>query len=92
MKRVMTGALVAGLATAGTGVLVMRDELNRYIRMKRSATRPEFVGVSITPQGNEAALGRSEERRRRDREVVGVRPGQPSRPEMPNLRPGDQGG
>lgn len=53
---------------------------------------PLGVGESLTPQGNEAALGSSEEQRRKDREEAGVDPGKPVDPSMPNLRPGDQAG
>lgn len=57
-----------------------------------TARSPHGVGESITPQGNEAALGRTEEQRRKDREEAGVNSGQPILSSMPNLRPGDQAG
>lgn len=50
------------------------------------------VGESVTPQGNQAALGETEEERREGREAAGVDSGQPVDESMPNLRPGDQAG
>ncbi len=57
-----------------------------------SGRTPLGVGETHTPQGNEAALGQSEEQRRKDREEAGVDAGKPMDPSMPNLRPGDQAG
>lgn len=72
MKRV----LIAGLAVLGGGaVFVLRDELNRYVRIKRMATNPALVGASVTPQGNKLALHRSPEQRLWDRGPTGIRPG-----------------
>ena len=70
----------------------MRDDQKKVSSTDTNPESPMGVGESITPQGNEAALDKSEEERRKDREEAGVNSGQPIDPSMPNLRPGDQGG
>lgn len=60
-----------------------------------SAASPRGVGVSTGSQGNEAALGKSKEGHREDRQETthsGVGRSEPIDPESPNLQPGDQGG
>lgn len=60
-----------------------------------SAASPHGVGVSTGSQGNEQALGESNEARRKDRmesTYSGVGRSEPVDPESPNLQPGDQGG
>lgn len=84
-KTLMVVMLGAGAAMA----YAMRKEVRRYVAIKRSSGNPSVVGQSITPQGNERALGASAEQRRRDRETTSnlLTPEQ-----MPNLQPGDQAG
>lgn len=88
MRKVMSGEGGA----PGPGRVVSDEERSGVPSTDTSGASPLGVGVSITAQGNKRALGRSEERRRREREEAGVRSGQPIDPAMPNLRPGDQGG
>lgn len=57
-----------------------------------SARSPRGVGISYTQQGNARAVGRSERRRRRDREAVGIAPPRPIDPDSPRLITGDQAG
>ena len=89
---VMKRVLIVGLVTLGGAVFAMRDELLRYIRIKRMGNNPALVGISTTAQGNEAALRKSPFQRRLDRVHAGVRPGHPMNEQMPDLRPGDQAG
>ncbi|MPZ65376.1 MAG: hypothetical protein GEU83_07600 [Pseudonocardiaceae bacterium] len=76
----------------GPGREISETEKEGVPSTDTSGTSPLGVGESHTPQGNERALGDSEEERRKDREEAGVDPGTPSDPSMPNLRPGDQAG
>lgn len=70
-----------------------RDEEKMVSSTDTDPVTPQGAGESVTPQGNEAALGRTEEQRRQDREDTGIAPGKPIDPAtMPNLRPGDQAG
>jgi hypothetical protein len=64
MKKALFVAVLAAGAAMG---YAMRKELHRYVTIKRSATNPQVVGQSITPQGNMRALGSSAEERDRDR-------------------------
>ena len=73
MKRV----LIVGLVTLGGALFAVRDELLRYIRLRRIGTNPALVGVSTTAQGNEAALRKSPIQRLQDLRGSGVRPGHP---------------
>ena len=57
-----------------------------------SARTPLGVGISYTAKGNEQALGRSHNRRRKDRNEAGISPPEPIHPDSPALIPGDQGG
>lgn len=60
-----------------------------------NAKSPMGVGVSRGSQGNEQALGMSEEERRKARLETshsGVGRSEPRDPDSPNLQPGDQGG
>lgn len=60
-----------------------------------TAASPHGVGVSTGSQGNEAALGSTNEARRKERQEAthtGVGRSEPIDPESPNLQPGDQGG
>lgn len=83
------GMIALGVTVLGVAgvTVVMRDELQRYVRMHLMDRKPELAGQSVTPQGNTAALGMSEEDRRRGREHPGVNSGQPIDARMPNLRP-----
>ncbi|MGH3344285.1 MAG: hypothetical protein ACRDPK_15730 [Carbonactinosporaceae bacterium] len=88
MHKVMSGPW----GPPGPERVVCDVELSGVPATDTTAASPLGVGVSTSAQGNERALGRSEEKRRKDREEAGVSPGQPIDPRMPNLRPGDQGG
>jgi hypothetical protein len=60
-----------------------------------SAASPMGVGESVNSQGNEQALGDSEDSRRKERSETthgGVGRSEPIDPDSPNLQPGDQGG
>jgi hypothetical protein len=70
MKRV----LIVGLVAVGGGLFAVRGELLRYIRIRRIGQNPALVGVSTTPQGNEAALRKSPIQRQLDRVNAGIRP------------------
>lgn len=83
---ILAAALGAGAALAG---YAMRKEILRYVTIKRVGSNPDVVGRSITPQGNQRALGSTDEERREDRRSATSRPvGQA----MPDLQPGDQAG
>ncbi|MBO0828579.1 MAG: hypothetical protein J2P24_12430 [Streptosporangiales bacterium] len=84
-KALMVAVLGAGAAMA----FAMRQELRRYVMIKRVGSNPKLVGRSVTQPGNERALGSSDEQRRRDREPAAdlAMPDQ-----APNLQPGDQAG
>ena len=56
--------MIAAAAALGAVVLATRRELQRYLMIRRAAHDPSVVGVSITPQGNELALGRTDPRGR----------------------------
>ncbi len=74
---------------------VSQEEREGVPATDTSAASPMGVGESINAQGNEQALGKSEEARRKDREETthsGVGRSKPIDPESPNLQPGDQGG
>jgi hypothetical protein len=74
---------------------VSQEEREGVPATDTSAASPMGVGESINAQGNEKALGTSEETRRRDREETthgGVGRSAPIDPESPDLQPGDQGG
>ncbi|MBB5157087.1 hypothetical protein [Saccharopolyspora phatthalungensis] len=66
------GALLVLGGAAGAAAYLSRAELNRYFRILRMSHDPALVGVSVTPQGNEAALGQSSEQRRRNRQAASV--------------------
>jgi hypothetical protein len=51
MKRAL--ALLAGAALAAT--YASRNELRRYLRIRRMGSDPSLVGQSVTPQGNQKA-------------------------------------
>jgi hypothetical protein len=74
------------------GRKISRKERRGVPATDMSARSPLGVGVSITPQGNTRALGRSERQRRYDREDAGISPPHPIHPDSPRLIPGDQGG
>lgn len=84
-KALMLVVLGAGAAMAYS----MRQEIRRYVMIKRASSDPSVVGQSVTQQGNTRALRSSEEQRRRDREPASdlLMP-----EKMPNLQPGDQAG
>lgn len=88
MRKVMS----ADAGEPGPGREISDVERSGVPATDTTAASPLGVGESISAPGNERALGASEEKRRKDREEAGVRTGQPMSPEMPNLRPGDQGG
>lgn len=71
---------------------ISRQERRGVTATDTKARSPLGVGVSITPQGNRRALGRSEAMRRRDREHAGIAPPRPIDPDSPRLIPGDPGG
>lgn len=79
------------------------DEERRGVEATNTTAESALgVGESITPRGEEQVLhhggGASRlvdedvEERRKDREEAGIKPDPPVSEDMPNLRPGDQGG
>jgi len=74
------------------GRRISRQERHGVPATDTTARSALGVGVSITPQGNERALGRSEAKRRHDRDLAGIAPPNPIHPDSPRLIPGDQGG
>ena len=68
----MKGLLLLLGGVAGAAAYLSRAELKRYVRILRMQQDPTLVGASVTPQGNEAALGLSSEQRRRNREAASV--------------------
>lgn len=79
------------VGAAGAAAWVSRSELYRYQRIVRMDTNPALVGVSVTPQGNTAAFGHSEEQRAHDRKRVGLDDAMPMSKDMPDMGPADQG-
>jgi hypothetical protein len=59
---------VGGALAAGGLVYANRAEAARYLQMQRMDADPGLVGQSVTPQGNERVLGRTE----RERDVARV--------------------
>ena len=49
---------LAGLLTGAAVALAVRDEIRRYLLLKRAGTDPAAVGQSVTRPGNELALNR----------------------------------
>ncbi|MGH3319216.1 MAG: hypothetical protein ACRDN9_03380 [Streptosporangiaceae bacterium] len=92
MRKRLAMTMTVGLLGVGGALYLQRQELQRYLNIKRMGENPDLVGKSITPQGNMAALGRTAEERREEHEKAGLGTGQPLDPRMPNLRPGDQAG
>lgn len=74
---------------------VSQEEREGVSATDASAASPLGVGVSTTSQGNEEALGESEEARTKGRletANTGVGRSKPIDPNSPDLQPGDQGG
>ncbi|MGH3916703.1 MAG: hypothetical protein ACRDTC_25305 [Pseudonocardiaceae bacterium] len=74
---------------------VSQEEREGVSATDTSAASPLGVGESTRGQGNEEALGESEESRRAGRletSNTGVGRSEPIDSESPNLQPGDQGG
>lgn len=72
-----------------------QDEREGVSPTDTNPSSPYGVGESGSAQGNEQALGKSDEERRKDRletSYSGVGRSEPIDPESPNLQPGDQGG
>ena len=86
----------------GPGREVSAEERSGVPPTDTSGATPLGVGESVTPRGEEQVLhhGGGEARlsdenvepRRKDREEAGIKPDPPISEDMPNLRPGDQGG
>jgi hypothetical protein len=74
------------------GRTISRQEREGVPSTDTSARTPLGVGISYTAKGNEKALGRSQKRRRKDRDMAGISPPEPIHPDSPALIPGDQGG
>ena len=95
-------AMAGEIGRPGPGRDVTDEEREGVPPTDTSAASPLGVGESITPRGEEQVLhhGGGEARaadeesepRRKDREEAGIKPDPPISEEMPNLRPGDQGG
>jgi hypothetical protein len=62
--------VIAGLVAAGGAAFLVRDEIFRYVRIRRMGDNPALVGVSVSPQGNELALRRSATQRLWDRAAL----------------------
>ena len=54
MKRLLLFVTTAAVATA----YATRNELRRYLRIRRMNTDPTLVGESVTAQGNRKSAGR----------------------------------
>lgn len=95
-------SMAGEIGTPGPGREVSPEERTGVPPTDTSAQTPLGVGESITPRGEEQVLhhGGGEarlsdenvEERRKDREEAGIKPDPPISEDMPNLRPGDQGG
>ncbi|MGI8696182.1 MAG: hypothetical protein ACR2JQ_05970 [Mycobacteriales bacterium] len=64
--------MTATLGAMGAAAFSMRKEMLRYVLIRRSETDPSVVGRSVTPQGNERAMGRSAAQGRAERTTAGV--------------------
>jgi hypothetical protein len=95
-------AMAGQIGEPGPGRELSDEERTGVPPTDTSAASPLGVGESITPRGEEQVLhhGGGEarlsdenvEERRKDREEAGIKPDPPISEDMPNLRPGDQGG
>lgn len=82
MRKVMSGAG----GEPGPGRIVSDTERSGVPATDTTAASPLGVGESISAQGNERALGASEEERKRDREEAGIKPAGKTGRERTNLR------
>jgi hypothetical protein len=95
-------SMAGEIGEPGPGREVTETERQGVPTTDTSGATPLGVGESITPRGEEQVLehGGGEarladenvEERRKDREEAGIKPDPPISEDMPNLRPGDQGG
>lgn len=61
--------VIAGLVAVGGAAFLVRDEIIRYVRIRRIGGNPALVGESVSAQGNELALRRSTTQRLWERAI-----------------------